>query len=133
MQRCVDYEFLSRTYRLMYNGAAMFALKEKHPDMEGLFDAVLAQTPSGVDALYDTWLVLAENGEAAKRWLGYEPNEIPRKDELAALTTVEDLSRMREAVVAAIAAGLGREFETTAKVVDLGLEELERERKKKRA
>ena len=40
---------------------------------------------------------------------------------------------MRDAVAAAIATGLGREFETQAKVIDLGLEELERERKKKQA
>lgn len=133
MQRCVEYNFLSRTYRLMYNGAAMFALRDKYPDMDKAVEEMLSNTPSGADCLYDVWLILAENGEAVKRWLGYEAIELPRKDELATLTTVDDLGRMRDAVVGAIAVGLGREFETKAKVIDLGLEELEREKNKKKA
>lgn len=133
MQRCVEYNFLSRSYRLMYNGAAMFAILEKYPELKGMFDVILASTPSGVDALYDVWLILASNGEAVKKWLGYESLPLPEKEELAVMTTVDDLARMRDAVAAAIAAGLGREFETQAKVIDLGLEELERERKKKQA
>lgn len=133
MQRCVEYNFLSRSYRLMYNGAAMFALNEKFPGLEGVFETIMESTPSGTDALYDVWLILASNGEAVKKWLGYEAVPLPEKDELAAMSAVDDLARMRDAVAAAIMAGLGREYESKAKVIDLGLEELEKERKKKQA
>ena len=89
MQRCVEYNFLSRSYRLMYNGAAMFAILEKYPELKGMFDVILASTPSGVDALYDVWLILASNGEAVKKWLGYESLPLPEKEELAVMTILQ--------------------------------------------
>ena len=111
----------------------MFALIDKFTSLEGAFEAAMTSTPSGVDALYDVWLILASNGEAVKKWLGYETVPLPEKEKLAAMSNVDDIANMRDAVAAAIMAGTGREYESKAKVIDLGLEELEKDRKKKQA
>lgn len=126
MQRCIKYKFCSRDLWLIYNGAAMFALRERYDNIKLLFEAVMADTPEGTDELYDTFTVLAENGNAARKFIGYDIEPLPTKEELAALSTVDDISRMRNAVAACVVAGLGQEVKTEDDVeeVDLGLEEL---------
>lgn len=130
MQRCVKYRFCSRELWLMYNGAAMFDIYDKYPTLEELFEAVLKNTRESTDKLLDVFLILAENGEAARGYIGYETAKLPDKAELAALSAADDLGRMRDAVVNAISAGLGREVTHEDEEVDLGLEELEAKKKR---
>ncbi len=125
MQRCIKYTFCSRELWLMYNGAAMFALRDLHGNVKGLFDAIGSDTPEGTDALVAAFRSLAENGNAARKYIGYDCDELPDKDAVAALTTVDDIARMRDAVMNAIMTGVGREIQNTEDVeIDLGLEEL---------
>lgn len=130
MQRCVKYKFCSRELWLMYNGAAMFDIYDKYPTLEELFEAVLKNTRESADKLFDVFLILAENGEAARKYIGYETAKLPDKAELAALSAADDLGRMRDAVVNAISAGLGREVTHEDEEIDLGLEELEAKKKR---
>ena len=131
MQRCIKYIFCSRELWLMYNGAAMFALRELHDNVKGLFDAIGSDTPEGTDALVTAFRILAENGNAARKYIGYDTAELPTADEIAALSTVHDLSRMRNAVASAVVAGLGQEItsENKEEEIDLGLEELNAKKK----
>lgn len=129
MQRCVKYKFCSRELWLMYNGAAMFDIYDKYPTLEELFEAVLKNTRESTEKLLDVFLILAENGEAARKYIGYDTDKLPEKAELAALSAADDLGRMRDAVVNAISAGLGREVTHEDEEIDLGLEELEAKKK----
>lgn len=130
MQRCVKYKFCSRELWLMYNGAAMFDIYDKYPTLEELFEAVLKNTRESTDKLLDVFMILAENGEAARKYIGYDTDKLPEKAELAALSAADDLGRMRDAVVNAISAGLGREVTHEDEEIDLGLEELEAKKKR---
>lgn len=131
MQKCVKYKFCSRELWLMYNGAAMFDIYDLYPNLEEMFGAVMVNTRESTDKLLDVFLILAENGEAARKYIGYDTDKLPEKAELYALSAADDIARMREAVADAISAGLGREIANENEEIDLGLQELEA--KKKRA
>ncbi len=131
MQRCIKYTFCSRELWLMYNAAAMFKIMDIVGGADKLSDVLLSQAPEAVDKLFDVFLTLAENGNAARKYIGYDCCELPAKDAVAALTTVDDLHRMRDGVINAISAGVGREITAEEDVeVDLGLEELNAKKKK---
>ena len=130
MQKCVKYQFCSREPWLMYNGAAMFDIYDKYPTLEELFKAVFVNTREATDRLLDVFLILAENGETARKYIGYDTDKLPEKGELYALSAADDLARMREAVVNAINAGLGREVTHEDEEIDLVLEELEAKKKR---
>lgn len=129
MQKCVKYRFCSRELWLMYNGAAMFDLYDLYPNLKELFDAIMVNTRESIDKLLDVFLILAENGEVARKYIGYNTDELPDKAELYALSAADDLVRMRNAVTSAISVGLGQELKDEAEEVDLGLEELEAKKK----
>ena len=130
MQRCIRYKFCSRDYWLMYNGAAMFAIGDIYGGFEKLFASITPNTADGLKGLFEVFLILAENGNAARSYMGYEVTKLPDSDELAALSTADDISRMRNAVISAITAGLGREVKAEDDAeVDLGLEELNAKKK----
>ena len=124
MQRCVAYKHCSRDLWLMYNGSAMFELYDRFPTLEELFEKTLKNDRESVARLYEVFLILAESGEAARKYMGYDTAPLPDIGELAALTTAEGIAKMRDTVVAAIAAGLGREVSDEAEEIDLGLQEL---------
>ncbi len=130
MQKCVKYQFCSRELWLMSIVASMFDIYDKYPTLEELFKAVFVNTREATDRLLDVFLILAENGEAARKYIGYDTDKLPEKDELYALSAADDLVRMREAVVNAINAGLGREVTHEDEEIDLVLQELEAKKKR---
>lgn len=133
MQKCIKYTFCARELWLMYNAAAMFEVVEMTGGADKLEGIILAKTPEAVDKLFDIFLCLAKNGNAARKYIGYDCDELPDKDAVAALTTVDDIARMRDAVMNAIIAGVGRETQNSEDAeVDLGLEELNAKKAKKK-
>ena len=130
MQKCVKYKFCSRELWLMYNGAAMFDLYDLYPNLEELFNSVMQNTRESTDKLLDVFLILAENGEAARKYIGYDIDKLPDKAELYALSAADDIGRMRVAVADAISAGLGRDVTHEDEEIDLGLQELEAKKKR---
>lgn len=131
MQRCIKYIFCSRELWLMYNAAAMFEIIDIVGGSDKLTDTIVSQTPEAVEKLYDVFLTLAKNGNAARKCIGYDCDELPGRDAVAALTTVDDLNRMRDGVINAIAAGVGREIKGADDAeIDLGLEELNQKKTK---
>lgn len=133
MQRGVRYTFCSRELWLLYNGAAMFEISEIVGGTDKLSDVLLDTTPESIGKMYDVFLSLARNGMAAMKYLGYPVNsdDIPERDAIMALTTVDDIARMRESIIHAISAGVGREVSDSENAeIDLGLEELKQQKKK---
>ena len=131
MQKCIRYTFCARELWLMYNAAAMFEVTDIVGGTDKLDSVLLSQTPEAVDKLFDIFLCLVQNGNAARKYIGYDCDELPGKEAVAALTTVDDIARMRDAVMNAIIAGVGREVKSDEDVeVDLGLEELNVKKKR---
>jgi hypothetical protein len=115
----------------MYNAAAMFEVMEIAGGTDKLDGILLTKTPEAVDKLFDIFLCLAKNGNAARKYIGYDCDELPGKEAVAALTTVDDIARMRDAVMNAIMTGVGREIKNDEDVeIDLGLEELNVKKKR---
>ena len=131
MQKCIKYTFCARELWLMYNAAAMFEVMGITGGTDKLDGILLTKTPEAVDKLFDIFLCLAKNGNAARKYIGYDCDELPGKEAVAALTTVDDIARMRDAVMNAIMTGVGREIQNTEEIeVDLGLEELNVKKKR---
>lgn len=108
---------------------AMFQLDELFGGTEKLLDAVMDSSREGFQAACRAAAVLAEQGELARRHLGYEPSPLPSPEEVASTMTPDGLSALKMAVSSAISLGFGREIEPESDEVDLGLAELNEQKK----
>ena len=83
----------------------------------------------GLSALCAAAAILAEQGELARRQMGYTPQPILEEDGVSASLAPADLARLKLAVTSAITLGYGREVEPEGNEVDLGLAELNAQKK----
>lgn len=122
----VEAAFQGHTYHLLFNGHAMFAVQELFGERE-LSDVIFTQTAEGLDALVTVFCMLAEQGELARRYEGYDAGGLPDAEQLRLAVMPADLPGLRGAVMKAILKGYGREIEEEE--TDLGLAELQKKRK----
>lgn len=114
-------------YYLVFNGAAMFEVEDRFGSSSILLEAIGEPGRDGFAALCGGLAILAEQGELARRALGYDKGPILAETTVSALTTPAELTPLRKALMAAIMAGYGREVESDQDV-DLGLLELEQKK-----
>jgi hypothetical protein len=114
-------------YYLTFNGAAMFEVDDRFGSATKLLDAVNVPGSKGFDALCGGLAILAEQGELARRALGYDRGPVLTEETVRALTAPTELASLRTALVTAILVGFGREVESEQDV-DLGLLELEQKK-----
>lgn len=119
----VEITFGGKQYSLLFNGYALFAEREMFGD-KGMVEEIQQNTAAGLEALCKAVCMLAEQGELARRYEGFEPQETLSVDQVRVLATPMDLLMLRTAVVRAVVKGYGREVEEEEK--DLGLAELEK-------
>ena len=99
----VKFEFNERPYCLCFNGAALFAVQEKYGDG---FNAGAILAGTGTDGFSSLcWLLaeLAEQGELVRRYLGYDPQDIPTPEYFEASLGPLDTLRAKKAVLDALA------------------------------
>ena len=116
-------------YYLTYNGAAMFEVEDDFGGVSQLMGAVQLSGREGFENLCQGLAILAEEGELARRALGYDPGPIPSAETFRALIPPTEVPAMQLALNTAILAGYGREVEQDEDV-DLGLLELEQKKTK---
>ena len=87
------------------------------------------QARDGFAAACKAAAILAEQGELARRQMGYTPQPILEEDGVSAALAPADLARLKLAVTSAITLGYGREVEPENDEVDLGLAELNEQKK----
>lgn len=86
-----------------------------------------------IESLWQVLLDLIETTELARRFYGYAPTKIPTLDDLRYTTSALELSELRAAAVTVIIDGMRRETDRDEdKEVDLGLIELERQKRQKK-
>ena len=90
---------------------------------------VKMQARDGFAAACKAAAILAEQGELARRQTGYTPQPILEEDGVSASLAPADLARLKLAVTSAITLGYGREVEPENDEVDLGLAELNEQKK----
>lgn len=110
-------------YYLVFNGAAMFEVNDRFGSASELLEAIGKTGRDGFQALCNGLALLSEQGELARRALGYDKGPILQADTARALIEPKETTPMRAALSAAILAGFGREVESNEDV-DLGLIEL---------
>ena len=128
--KAVRLTLAGRERYLAYTVEAMFQLEELFGEVPALIDAVSANDREGFQAACRAAAVLAEQGELARRHMGYEPLPLLSPEDVAATATPSDLPGLRSAIVSAISLGFGREIEPEDDEVDLGLAELNEQKKR---
>lgn len=116
-------------YYLAFNGAAMFAFEDAFGGSAAYLEKAAAMGREAFEAICEAVAILAEQGELARRAMGYDQGPIPDRELLMACTMPSDMIRLRQAVLNAIVTGYGRQVENQEDV-DLGLVELEQKKTK---
>lgn len=127
--KAVRIALAGRERHLAFTVEAMFQLEERFGGTRELIDTMSANTRDGFAAACKAAAILAEQGELARRQMGYTPQPILEEDGVSASLAPADLARLKLAVTSAITLGYGREVAPENDEVDLGLAELNEQKK----
>lgn len=127
--KAVKIDLAGREQYLMLTVEGMFQIDDAFGGSAGLIDAIRPGTREGFDAACRAAVILAEQGELARRQLGYAPAPIVDVETIRAAIAPSDLARLKLAIPAALSLGYGREVEPETNEIDLGLAELEAQKK----
>lgn len=127
---------------MLYGVGAMFELralydneeKIKYTDEDGdecerqasLIDVINPPTVTGIEKLFKTAAIMAEQGELCRRYTGYDPKKIISYEELYEIVKPDKYFEFKEAVLTAIVLGHSREIKEDN--IDLAAEELARQK-----
>lgn len=110
-------------YHLLFNGYAMFAAQDMFENRQ-LGEVVQDNTAEGFVNLCRVFCLLAEQGELARRYEGYDRGETPDEERLRAAVMPYDVIAMRQSVLEALMRGYKRDV--PEEETDLGLAELQK-------
>lgn len=127
--KAVKIELVGRERYLAFTGNAMFRLEEEFGGVTQCLDAISAGTQDGLSALCRAAAILAEQGELARRYLGYDKVPIADAEAVRATLTPGGIPELRRAVFSSVELGFGREVKEEEDEVDLGLAELNAQKK----
>lgn len=109
---------------LAFTGEALFTIRDNYGGASALLEAIRTDTKESFLTLCAATALLAEQGELARRKMGYDSQEIVDAETLERTVMPYDIIELKEAIPRAISLGFGREIEPENNEVDLGLAEL---------
>lgn len=127
--KAVKITLAGRTQYLAYTGEAMFQLQEKFGTAAELLGAIGRNTRDGLSVACEAAAILAEQGELARRHLGYDKGPIIEAATIRATITPSEIAALKLAIPAAMELGYGREVVEENDEIDLGLAELNAQKK----
>lgn len=127
--KTVKINLAGRERHLAFTVEAMFQVEERFGGASKLLETVQSGGREGFSAACQAAAVLAEQGELGRRALGYDPEPMTDADSIAASLSPADVLALKLSIPAAIALGYGREVEPENDEVDLGLAELNAQKK----
>ncbi|PWM75488.1 MAG: hypothetical protein DBX59_01845 [Bacillota bacterium] len=126
----VKITLAGRERYLAFTGAAMFDLREKYGGaVQNLVDAIKPDTREALAAAAEAAAILAEQGELVRRYMGHTPADTVTPEAIAATVAPLEIAPLKMAVVSAIELGYGRAIRPENDEVDLGLAELQAQKK----
>lgn len=128
--KAVKVTIAGTDYFLVLNGSAMFEFDDAFGGTSKYFDQSKGSGREAFGAVCKAVAILAEQGELARRALGYEAGLILTEETVRVCATPMETVTLRNAALKAITAGYGREVESD-EPVDLGLIELEQKKTRK--
>lgn len=127
--RAVKIKLAGRERYLAFTVEAMFQIEEQFGGPSELVEAVRDPGRAGYDAACRAAAILAEQGELVRRSLGYDQEPMAGTEAIAAALDPAALMELKLAIPAALSLGFGREVEPENDEVDLGLAELNAQKK----
>lgn len=127
--KAVKIRLAGRECHLAFTVEAMFQIEEQFGGASELLETMEKGGREGVSAACRAAAILAEQGELARRSLGYDPQPMTDTGAIASTLAPSGASELTMAVVAAVSLGFGREVEEENGEVDLGLAELNAQKK----
>lgn len=127
--KTVKISLAGQDYYLTFSAAAMFDFDDAFGGSNAYLEMAAGAGREASETVCKAAAILAEHGELARRALGYDKGPIPSAEALLACSSPVDILRLRQANLAAIMAGYGREVESD-EPVDLMLLELEQKQGK---
>lgn len=127
--KAVKLVLAGRERHLCFTVEAMFQLQELYGGIGELVDLIQSNTREGFAAACKAAEILAEQGELARRSMGYDQEAMVNAESISATTAPSDIAALKLAIPAAISLGYGREVEPENDEVDLGLAELNAQKK----
>ena len=121
--KAVTIKLGGREYYLVFNGSAMFAVEEVFGGASQMIDTIREEGSKAFDSLCKAMVILAEQGELVRRFMGYETQPMLTEESLKIVAAPLDIALMKQAVTRAVIVGFGREIEDDTET-DLGLIEL---------
>ena len=128
--KAVKINLAGRVRYLAFTGEAMFQMRDKFGGTSKLLDNMKADTREGFSIACEAAALLAEQGELVRRNFGYDPEPILDASTIAATAAPSEIVALKLAIPAAISLGYGREVEPENDEVDLGLAELNTQKKR---
>ncbi len=102
------------TYYLVFDGEAMFALRDIYGGTQLALEAIEQDTRESFAATCAIAAVLAERGELLRRRLGYDPALSRKKDDFLLMVRPFEIVTLKRAIMTAIELGYGREVTSPA-------------------
>lgn len=127
--KAVKFTLAGRERYLSLTVEAMACIEERFESVDGLIEALSDRGRAGVSAACEAAAILAEQGELARRALGYDPAPMVDEEAIMATLSPKDAVDLRLIIPSAISLGFGREVEPENDEVDLGLAELNAQKK----
>lgn len=127
--KAVKITLAGRERYLAYTVEAMFQIQEQFGAPTELIEATQNDGREGCAAACRAAAILAEQGELARRSLGYDPEPMISEADILANLTPGDIAALKLAIPSAMTLGFGREVEPENDEVDLGLAELNAQKK----
>lgn len=127
--KAVKITLAGRERYLAFTGSAMFDIREKFGGTAELLEAVKEDSRKGLQTAAAAAALLAQQGELVRRHLGYDPEPFVEAEAIEATIAPGEITALKLAIPAAITLGFGREIAPEDGEVDLGLAELNAQKK----
>lgn len=119
-----------QAYELIYTVGAAIKIQDAFGSSEEMLsDIGGAGEVHGAAAVCRAAAILMEQGELVRRYMGYEPHSILSASDIASCASKQELDVLRIAIPATVSAGLLCELEDETEEIDLGLQELNEEKR----
>lgn len=127
--KVVKITLAGRERHLAFTVEAMFQIEEAFGGTTELNDILMRNDRESFAAACKAAAILAEQGELARRHMGYEPSPMLLAEDIATTTDPMGLPALKSSIISAITLGYGREIVPENDEVDLGLAELNEQKK----
>lgn len=96
-----------KTYDLLFNGAAMFAIRDKF-ETDNITELITENTALAFQRACKIAVIMAEQSELARRWLGHAARDMLTEEELLVSVSPLGIMQLKTALVDAMLAGYKR-------------------------